>query len=553
MKKKGSMILCAVLFAAGILCITPLSAEAVGEQVGQAQSTETQDGRGAVQEETIQPAADLSGTCGENLTWTFDEASGTLTISGTGKMEDYSVRGPWTDDSFDVILDENNNIIGVEGDDKVKSVVIGDGVTSIGAYAFAYCIGLREITIPEGLASIGDGAFMECLNLKEAVLPDSVADMGHSVFSDCKSLREISLPDGIGIIDGGTFGCCSSLTDIVIPESVTAVDDMAFVDCVGLTKVTIPNGVTSLGVDVFAGCSNLKEIVLPDSINKIGGNAFEDCSSLTKVTIPDNLNIIEQKTFSGCSSLAEIVIPSQVSQINGGAFENCSSLKLIYFMGKTPAFSVKVFPLKGPALPDVEPFSGVTATVYYPEDPSWNVDTMKDYGGKLTWLRHLYIISEEAGAEVTDKVYVIGSGTDAAIKCSGVAEDFVSLAIDGKIVDPSYYKVESGSTILTVLSVFLDQLAVGDHEATLNYTYGSVDTVLTIIDKETNAETPGNTVRPTDPADGSGQTGTAGQQTGNRRSPQTGEAETGSALPLLSGILCVGGGAIVIRKRKMIR
>lgn len=85
--------------------------------------------------------------------------------------------------------------------------------------------------------------------------------------------------------------------------------------------------------------------------------------------------------------------------------------------------------------------------------------------------------------DVTDKVYLIGSGGDATIKCTGELKDFVNVAVDGQLVDLSCYTVSEGSTVLTFLSSYLDTLSVGDHVVTLNYTYGSIDTTLTILDR----------------------------------------------------------------------
>ena len=479
MKKKGSLALFAALFAVGALCMNRLSAEAAGEQAGQEQNAKMQDGGTTIQEEIVQPMAVQGGTCGENVTWTFDEGSGTLTISGSGPMEDMDWETP-----YDSTNAPWNNI-----KDEIKSVVIQEGVTGIGACA---------------------------------------------------------------------FGACKSLESVIIPSSVTEIGAHAFFGCSSLTSVAIPSSVTEIRMQAFYKCSSLTDVKLSDSLTMIDDGVFFGCANLKEIRIPEGVTTIWLEAFYGCSSLTEVVIPASVTVIYSAAFGGCSSLKRIYFSGKAPDIAPEIIPYE--EYTDVGAFNGVAATIYYTEDPSWNIDTMQDYGGKLTWVRRPGIISEEAGVQVTDKIYVIGSGTDAAIKCSGAAEDFVSLAIDGEIVDPSYYKVESGSTVLTVLSAFLDKLAVGDHTVTLNYTYDSVDTVLTIVDKQADTEKPGNTTdpaTPTKPADNSGQagqTGAANQQTGVRKSPQTGEPQTEeswSVFATVAVMACIGGaGVLVWRRRK---
>ena len=357
---------------------------------------------------------------------------------------------------------------------------------------------------------------------------------------------------GTGAIEScdGYAGISSNIQTVVVEEGITVIGKEVFGYCDNLKKVVLSDSVTGIDNFAFWYCGSLKDITLSDNLVSIGDHAFSDCPLLENVVLPEHLEFIGQDAFTGCMSLSEISIPASVIKMGDAVFTDCSALKDIYFMGGVPEFATTRRPLKGSEYPAVGVFYNITANVHV-KDPSWNTETMKDYGGNPTWIRSLYIITEEAGIEVTDKIYIIGSGTDAVIKCSGAAEDFVSLAFDGKIVDPSYYKVESGSTILTVLSVFLDKLSVGDHKVTLNYTYGSVDTVLTIIDRQENTEKPENSTKPADPTKPAGNaTGAADRQNGDRKSPQTGEPQTENVWPMTLAILGIGGTALLILKRK---
>ncbi|MDE5883615.1 MAG: leucine-rich repeat domain-containing protein, partial [Oscillospiraceae bacterium] len=110
-----------------------------------------------------------SGTCGENLTWEFDEETGTLTISGTGAMTDWEMSedSPW-------FYNEN-----------IKEVIIEDGVTTIGDYAFYECSTLESVTIPDSMTIIGDHTFSFCKSLTSITIPDGVTAINNTTFQNC--------------------------------------------------------------------------------------------------------------------------------------------------------------------------------------------------------------------------------------------------------------------------------------------------------------------------------------------------------------------------------
>ena len=188
-----------------------------------------------------------AGKCGEDLTWVFDEVSQTLTISGTGAMYDCtSTARPW------FVFYEN-----------IKTVVINEGVTTIGNYAFYKCRDLTSVNIPNSVTSIGKLAFSNC----------------------------------------------SALTSVIIPNSVTSIGGQAFEYCSSLKSFAIPNSVTSIGIGVFYGCIGLKSVTIPNSVTSISGYTFMGCSSLTSVTIPNSATSIEEAAFG------EADIPIVVSLI----------------------------------------------------------------------------------------------------------------------------------------------------------------------------------------------------------------------------------------------
>ncbi len=426
-----------------------------------------------------------SGTCGDNLTWTLSD-DGVLTISGSGTMRNYT-------------REKNGIDVDFPAPQWVRSVIIEDGVTSIGDYALANIINMdpewnQGVTIPDSVTRIGEGAFWGCHALVEIEIPDSVSYIGEIAFDFCDSLERVKLSNNITTIKNGTFFLCQ-LVEIEIPSSVVEIEDGAFVQS-GLEKVVLPEGLKSIGNYAFKWC-NLKEVTISRGVSKIGYEAFQECP-----------------------------------------------LDSIRFEGDAPEFAVG-------GEDELGAFWGVTADVYYPENNStWTADKMQNYGGNLTWHPWNLFIVEEA----TDSVYVKGSSNGATIKCTEELGKFISVAVDGVIVDSSNYTVVEGSTVLTFLSSYLDTLFVGDHVVTLNYTYGSVDTSLTVLEVEdgTNLNTPANGTNT------SGNTGNVngGSDTGKNGSAQGGVPKTGdntSMMLWLFAVLAAGSGCVVLpyMKRKV--
>ncbi|MBQ6359669.1 MAG: leucine-rich repeat domain-containing protein [Lachnospiraceae bacterium] len=176
------------------------------------------------EEETVREAAKGavdSGTCGENVTWTLDE-NGTLTISGTGEMEDYK------QSSYPFMYDD------------IKTVIIKNGVTSIGDWVFIYCRSMTRVEIPESVTSIGWQAFEDCSSLKSIEIPKGVTSIGNYAFY-LSSLESITLSEELTSIASHMCTNCSSLKNVTIPKGVTIIDWQAFENCSSLTKITLPD------------------------------------------------------------------------------------------------------------------------------------------------------------------------------------------------------------------------------------------------------------------------------------------------------------------------
>ncbi len=171
--------------------------------------------------------------------WSFDEATGTLTVKRQAAMD--ACR-------YDQVL---GNLRPWESlKEQIKAVKVLDGVTSIGDYAFQCCFGLTDVELPEGLTSIGMGAFGECTSLESIVIPDSVTQIGVWAFGECSALKSIVLPDGVTAINDRTFLLCNSLASVVLPDHLISIGEQAFVHC-ALTSIEVPRSVTSIASEAF--------------------------------------------------------------------------------------------------------------------------------------------------------------------------------------------------------------------------------------------------------------------------------------------------------------
>lgn len=202
----------------------------------------------------VEPGAKLTGGAagdGSGVTWqltenTDDPSTYTLTIRGSGAMEDYLISGhqPWR--SFR---------------DQITSVVVSPGVTSIGNLAFTRFSKLIHVDIADSVVSIGEQAFSDCSRLTDITVPQSVTYIGVKAFDSCTNLSSITLStNNITSIRPYTFSGCSELSSIVIPDGVTSIQLGAFFNCTKLTSITIPGSVTSIGSNVFDGCTSLNDI-----------------------------------------------------------------------------------------------------------------------------------------------------------------------------------------------------------------------------------------------------------------------------------------------------
>lgn len=280
-----------------------------------------------------------------NIFWDMDD-NGVLRIYGRGDMPDYEginsrTSAPWAAYVYDI-----------------TSVIIEEGITSIGEYAFYGCRNMKNASLPEGLVEIKKDGFGFCGNLADITFPVELERIGDYAFSTCNGLTDVRLPSHLKIIGASAFGSCANLKEITIPESVAEIGEGAFNYDEGLKKASIL-GNPDFGIEIFRG-SGLEEVYLADSVTSIGYAMFKDCTLLPEITLP-----------------------AALEKISVGAFSKCTSLHSIYFRSKDiPECTGNVSSyLRFP------PFENVTATVYIPY--SWNREHFDEScGGNLTYVEY---------------------------------------------------------------------------------------------------------------------------------------------------------------------
>ncbi len=292
-----------------------------------------------------------SGKCGTNLTWTLDD-SGTLIISGTGEMKDYSMNSPWFSDNFE--------------DYFIEKVVIQEGVTSVGRLAFCACHNLKDVQLPKSLTAINYGAFALCENLETVNdIPENVITISGETFNGCEKLKIINLGSRVETIERLAFAECSSLESITLPDSITSIGSSAFEKCGNLQRMEWGNNISTIGSEAFRDCTQLQIQYIPESITSVGWCAFYntpwykkqpdgliyintvaytykgDMPPNSKIFIDPGTTEIVSHLFSCEKNLQVIFLPNSIKTIGYSAFFACDNLTDVYYSG-SPAEWYKI-------------------------------------------------------------------------------------------------------------------------------------------------------------------------------------------------------------------
>ncbi len=330
-------------------------------------------------EESVQV---LSGICGEKIEtgskvfWELDPATGTLTITGQGRMYDYLGEEDDPTGNLGWLHDmSNENYKRAKpapwGKD-IKKVVMGFGITSVGRYAFSGCKKLESVTLSESITDIEAFAFCNS-GVKEIMFPKGIMCVNEAAFYGCEALETVNFDGAPTCIASYAFSCCTALKAISLPKLLTTIGDEAFSGCTALAKmhlpftleeiganaftdtpwltekfktepyfvfnrkliaadpalqgaITLPEGLECIGTGAFANNQGITSVVIPDEISRIGERAFSNCTALESVQLPKKLSDISSGTFSGCIALKAVEFPDGLHSVGRDAFRNCSSL-----------------------------------------------------------------------------------------------------------------------------------------------------------------------------------------------------------------------------------
>lgn len=267
-----------------------------------------------------------------------------------------------------------------------KGVITFDGVvTKIGVTTFDKCNTLATITIPDSVKEIGNFAFGRGStdgHLTEVVLGDGLTSIGAYAFYNCLKLSKIQLPNSLKSISHNAFRGCRSLTSITIPDSVEEIGQAAFRECnlsafYGKFASDDKRCLISNGTLIAFADADLTSYTISENITTIGQYAFSSCS-LSSITIPTSVKTIDSSAFYECRELADITIPEKVATIGENTFLGCDNLKQVYCKPSTPPTLEKnAFDTSNSAITFYVPKESVNA---YRSSTSWSIFTNKIVG-----------------------------------------------------------------------------------------------------------------------------------------------------------------------------
>ncbi len=275
------------------------------------------------------------GTCGSGITWTLDE-NGVLEIKGSGAMTSFK---------------RNDGSVFYPNHRSIKKIIIHQGITEIGDYAFSFCMNLTEVQIPGSVKRIGKDAFAACYSLKNVTIPTGVTRIGDYAFYECTGISSVSIPSSVNTIESYAFSKDTNLTKIVIPGSVKQIGIHAFAECSGLTTLTVrgdlPQGKDSVfnhwfNMDIVSDCNKLTTVTLTGNevqylcLNQLIERGYDDIGPMghiQKIVISDTVKRIDQAGLMKLTSLTSIEIPKSVTYIGDCAFQETTKLTDIYYEG----------------------------------------------------------------------------------------------------------------------------------------------------------------------------------------------------------------------------
>ena len=307
------------------------------------------------------------GKCGDGLYWKY--ASNVLTITGEGDMYDFVQKStqnlpneaPWRmlDTSIArIVIGEGCTGVGeyaFYGFAPVAEIVFPvSSLKRIGKYAFCGCQNMRRVNIPDSVESVGEYSFARCTALTSATLGSSVVTVADNMFSDCAALKTVTLSENCREIKAFAFNGCKVLSEIDLSR-VSRIESLAFQNC-ALTSVAFGKNVSVMQTNAFYGCSSLADVTfdetasprsvsalflngtpyyaaLPDGVyTMFGGTVLMNKGQYTgqSLDVPEGIKMIAEIAFDNSVNLSSVAFPSTLETIGAYAFRDCNKLLTVY-------------------------------------------------------------------------------------------------------------------------------------------------------------------------------------------------------------------------------
>ena len=348
--------------------------------------------------------ADASGTLGDNIVWSL--TGGVLTIECDGEMADFDNEGYV---GFSDLI--QTSAPWFEYNEQITSVVFTEGITRIGAFAFAGYPNITSLSLPEGLEFIGESAFM-LYQGEQLILPSTLEYLGEEAFLFATNVETLHIPVNLEYIGLGALSHMSSLTAITADPNNSSYKadggvlytkngaELVLYPCWnGVENVVVPEGVHKIGDGVFWGKWTMKSVTLPSTLDVIGDKAFRVCMGLTEITIPEGVTDIGSYAFNSCDTLKTVNLPSSIKTIEQSAFARCAQLTTVNYAGEIDDWNSIYIGAGNDYLLDAYLGGGAAASGEWGDGLYWSVegDTITlsgsgepyDWGYNPPWKAHL--------------------------------------------------------------------------------------------------------------------------------------------------------------------
>ncbi len=381
-----------------------------------------------------------SGTCGEDLTWTLDSA-GTLTVSGIGPMYDmydwetYEDISPWRQYA-----------------ESIKTVVVSEGVTSIGEKAFS-SIAVTKAVIADTVKTMNARAFDRCEYLSEIRLSSGLETIGGNAFFNCMNLSNVILPDSLKTIEAGAFWYCYDLGNIHIPVNVSEIGPGAFMGA----------GVSSFSVDSNNAYYCAVDGVLFNRDQTIL-QAYPGSDKRTAYRVPDGVTEIQDSAFCWGRAPERIILPESLKYIDDYAFADAAWYDYpLYFYVNNPnvLFGSEVF------------YLCARYVYFYGVAGGTTEEYARSQGIAFAELQP-YSAADETQSKVVE-------GDTLHVVAENDLSELVMVTVDGKLLEDAAYVLGPGGGELTVNEDYIQTLAAGDHDLTVVLPDGVMSVNFTVV------------------------------------------------------------------------